>query len=137
MNAFMHPTRQRRPGPLDRLPADVVDRGLRAPVLVVSDGAAGLVSAIEQTFPASLRQRCLIHRVRNLFAKVPTAAQAEVKAAYWQLFDLDLPPGQAAVEEAHRRAEAFAARYQRTYLGRSALPARHPARADRAPAVSR
>jgi transposase-like protein len=47
-----------------------------------------------------------------LLAKVP----AEVKAAYWQSFaDIQAPPGQAAVDEAIRRAEAFAARYERAY----------------------
>jgi putative transposase len=85
-------------------------------VLVISDGAAGLLSAVEQAFPAALRQRCLVHRARNVLAKVPVGAQAEVKAAYWQLFDdIDQPAGQAAVDEATRRAEAFAARYQHTY----------------------
>jgi putative transposase len=95
---------------------DLTSRGLRAPVLVISDGAPGLLSAVEQVFPRSLRQRCTIHRARNVLAKVPASAQAEVKAAYWQIFDdLTAPPGQAAVDEAHRRAEAFAARYERTY----------------------
>jgi putative transposase len=85
-------------------------------VLVITDGAPGLLGAVEQTFPAALRQRCLVHRVRNLLAKVPTGAQAEVKAAYWAIFDdIDQPPGQAAVEEATRRAEAFATRYERLY----------------------
>jgi putative transposase len=51
-----------------------------------------------------------------VLAKVPVAAQAEVKAAYWSIFDdIDQPAGQAAVEQATRRAEAFAAQYQRTY----------------------
>jgi putative transposase len=96
--------------------ADLTNRGLRSPVLVISDGAPGLVSAAEHTFPAALRQRCLVHRVRNVLAKVPVHAQAEVKAAYWQIFDnIELPAGQAAVEEATRRAVAFTARYQRTY----------------------
>ena len=31
--------------------------------------------------------RCLIHRCRNILAKVPKSAQAEVKAAFWKLFD--------------------------------------------------
>jgi transposase-like protein len=96
--------------------ADLTSRGLRSPVLVISDGAPGLVSAAEHTFPAALRQRRLVHRVRNVLAKVPIHAQAEVKAAYWQVFDdIELPPGQAAVEEATRRAAAFTTRYQRTY----------------------
>jgi transposase-like protein len=89
--------------------ADLSARGLRSPVLVISDGAAGLISAVEQAFPAALRQRCLVHRARNLLAKVPVGAQAEVKAAYWSIFDdIDQPAGQAAVDEASRRAEAFA-----------------------------
>lgn len=41
---------------------DLKDRGLRAPLLVVSDGGAGLLSAIELCFGQSLLQRCLIHR---------------------------------------------------------------------------
>jgi putative transposase len=95
---------------------ELADRGLRSPVLVITDGAPGLLSAVEQAFPAALRQRCTIHRVRNLLAKVPTGAQAEVKAAYWAIFDdLDQPPGQAAVDQATRRAQLFAARYQNVY----------------------
>jgi putative transposase len=96
--------------------ASLVGRGLRSPVLVISDGAPGLLSAVEQVFLTSLRQRCLVHRARNLLAKVPTGAQAEVKAAFWQIFDdIDQPPGQAAVQEATRRAEAFADRYRSYY----------------------
>ena len=55
--------------------ADLGARGLACPLLVISDGAAGLISAVEQTMPAALRQRCLIHRARNLLAKIPTNAQ--------------------------------------------------------------
>jgi putative transposase len=96
--------------------ADLTSRGLRSPVLVISDGAPGLVSAAEHSFPTALRQRCLVHRVRNVLAKVPVHAQAEVKAAYWQIFDdIELPPGQGAVEEATRRAQAFTVRYERSY----------------------
>ena len=44
---------------------DLGARGLACPLLVVSDGAAGLIAAVEQTMPAALRQRCLIHRSRK------------------------------------------------------------------------
>jgi putative transposase len=47
---------------------------------VLTDGAPGLIGAVEVTFAHSLRQRWVIHRCRNLLAKVPTHAQAEVKA---------------------------------------------------------
>ena len=46
-------------------------RGLNDPLLVTSDGAPGIVKAIEICFPRAARQRCLAHRMRNLAAKVP------------------------------------------------------------------
>jgi hypothetical protein len=41
------------------------DRGLSCPLLIISDGAPGLIAAIEQVYPQALRQRCLIHRSRK------------------------------------------------------------------------
>ena len=52
---------------------DLRARGLGDPLLIVSDGAPGIIRAIAECFPRSARQRCLAHRMRNLAAKVPTA----------------------------------------------------------------
>ena len=54
-------------------------RGLGGPLPVVSDGAPGIVKAIETCFPRSARQRCLAHRMRNLVAKVPDDVWPEFK----------------------------------------------------------
>jgi putative transposase len=55
-------------------------------------------------------------RARNTLAKVSAHDQAEVKAAFWQIFDdITADPGQLAVDEARRRAEAFADRYGKRY----------------------
>jgi putative transposase len=95
---------------------DLVERGLRAPLLVITDGAPGLIGAVEVTLPNSLRQRCLVHRARNLLATVPKGAQAEVKAAFWQVFDdITADPGEAAVAEARQRAAEFQRRYGKRY----------------------
>jgi putative transposase len=59
---------------------DMRARGLGDPLLVVSDGAPGVIKAIETCFPRSARQRCLAHRMRNLSAKVPEDQWPEVKA---------------------------------------------------------
>ena len=59
---------------------DLKARRMNEPILVVSDGAPGLIRAIEEVFPRSLRQRCLAHRVRNLEGKVPEERWREVKA---------------------------------------------------------
>jgi transposase-like protein len=60
---------------------NMVKRGLRTPVLVTTDGAPGLIRAVEEVFPNSLRQRCLAHKTRNVTDKVPDSARAEVKGA--------------------------------------------------------
>lgn len=59
---------------------DLKARGLADPILVITDGAPGLIRAVEEVFPRSLRQRCLAHRLRNLEAKVPEERWRELKA---------------------------------------------------------
>ncbi len=59
---------------------DMVKRGLGSPVLITSDGAPGLMRAIEQIWPKSLRQRCLVHKKQNILAKLPGEVVPEVKA---------------------------------------------------------
>ena len=98
--------------------ADLKDRGLASPLLVVSDGAPGLIAAIEQAYPKALRQRCLIHRCRNILAKIPAGMQAEVKDAYWKTFDtadLKTAPGPKLVDLIDARISEMAARYAPTY----------------------
>jgi putative transposase len=94
----------------------MVARGLRAPLLVVSDGAPGLLAAVELVFAHSLHQRCLIHRARNVLAKVPVEHQGEVKVAFWKIFDdIDTPAGERAIAVARARALEFANAYERRF----------------------
>jgi putative transposase len=66
---------------------DLIKRGLQAPLLIVADGAPGLIKAIEQLWPHSDRQHCSVHRLRNLLAKLPKRERQRVRAAYWQALD--------------------------------------------------
>ena len=91
-------------------------RGLRDPLLVISDGGKGLIAALETVFCLSLRQKCLIHRARNILAKVPVHAQAQVKTEFWRIFDeLDAAPGTAAQAVARNRARSFASKWRKLY----------------------
>ena len=100
---------------------ELTRRGLRPPLLVISDGAAGLINAAESSLPRSLRQRCLIHRCRNLLAKVPAEAQTELRDAYWAIFDTDtltaagMQPGPGLVAAVQARIDTFAEKYARAY----------------------
>ena len=91
-------------------------RGLRAPALVVSDGGAGLIGAVELVFSHSARQRCLIHRARNLLAKVPKHAQEQVKQDFWAIWNgIEQDAGEAAVAEATKRAKTFCTKWKKLY----------------------
>ena len=67
------------------LGSDLIARGLGAPLLIAADGAPGLTGAVEQCWPASDRQHCAVHRLRNLLAKLPE--RERVHQAYWQALD--------------------------------------------------
>jgi putative transposase len=66
---------------------DLIARGLGAPLPIVADGAPGLSKAVEQCWPASDRQHCAVHGVRDLLAKLPEREGERGGQAYWQALD--------------------------------------------------
>lgn len=58
---------------------DLVGRGMRAPLLVVTDGNPGLLRAVEEVFPDSQAQRCTKHKMDNVLGKVLKSDQGEVR----------------------------------------------------------
>ena len=70
---------------------DLKNRNLCEPVLISTDGAPGLIRAVEECFPRSLRQRCLAHKMRNLESKVPAEKWPEVKAVAWNAYTAASP----------------------------------------------
>ncbi len=67
---------------------NMISRGLRMPLLVISDGAPGLIKAIDECFPKSKRQRCLVHKLRNIANKLPKEGiqqlLPQIKSVYYQ-----------------------------------------------------
>lgn len=57
----------------------MINRGLRQPLALISDGHKGLKNAITRVFPQARRQRCIAHKLRNILNKVPRHVQREVK----------------------------------------------------------
>src|SRR5207244_7116172 len=50
---------------------DLTRRGLRSPWMIVTDGAPGLIKAVEELWPEADRGRCAVHKLRNVVAKLP------------------------------------------------------------------
>ena len=58
----------------------LVARGVRGVKLVISDAHPGLKQAVKEVFLGAAWQRCRVHFMRNLLARVPKSAQAMVAA---------------------------------------------------------
>ena len=70
---------------------DLRRRGLPDPLLVVSDGTPGIIRASEECLPRTVRQRCLVHKMRNLESKVPENVWPEFKARAAACYQAALP----------------------------------------------
>ncbi len=91
---------------------DLTRRGLRTPWLVISDGAPGLIKAIEELWPEADRGRCAVHKLRNVIAKLPkrSGLHDKVKAAYWAALDEATDPA-----DAERRLRELVAELERPH----------------------
>lgn len=74
---------------------DLKARGMTAPALIVADGAPGIWKATRELWPHAAEQRCTVHALRNLTAKLPERLHREVKARYWQILDDATTAGEA------------------------------------------
>ena len=54
-------------------------RGLGAPKLAIGDGAMGFWSALEELSPATLQQRCWMHKTGNVLNYLPKLSQPKAK----------------------------------------------------------
>src|SRR5438270_8054232 len=66
---------------------DLRSRGVAEVDLLVTDGHDGLLAAVSALFSATPRQRCLVHKQRNVLNAIPKRERTEVQAelvAIWQ-----------------------------------------------------
>jgi transposase-like protein len=88
---------------------DLRTRGVNQIDLIITDGYEGLLAAVESLFPTTLRQRCLVHKQRNVMSTIPKREQQEVMAelkGIWQ---------QEKKEDALVNLAPFKAKYQKRY----------------------
>jgi putative transposase len=66
---------------------NMVGRGLRMPTSVTTDGAPGMLNAVETVFARSIRMRCWFHRLANIRSKLPADDAPEVMAHLYAIRD--------------------------------------------------
>lgn len=88
---------------------DLRNRGVSEIDLIVTDGHDGLLAAVRTLFPATLRQRCLVHKQRNVLNAIPKRERQEVTT---DLLGIWKPE---KLEEALLNLNAFKVKYQKRY----------------------
>ena len=78
-------------------------RGLRAPRLAIIDGNPGLTQALAQAWPKTQRQRCAVHKLRNLHDHAPKRLYDEIKNDYHPIVYADNYAAGLAAYEAFLR----------------------------------
>lgn len=87
----------------------MLSRGMRPPTSVTTDGAPGMIKAVEAAFSGSIRIRCWFHRLANLRAKLPDDEAAEVLAHVYAVRDAP------TLDAARAAADRFENTYARTF----------------------
>jgi putative transposase len=88
---------------------DLRTRGATKIDLLVTDGHDGLLAAVDELFPATLRQRCLVHKQRHVMTAIPQREHQQVAtelAGIWK---------QEKKADAQLNLAAFKAKYSQRY----------------------
>ncbi|MFQ5933902.1 MAG: IS256 family transposase [Dehalococcoidia bacterium] len=86
---------------------DLMRRGLPVPLTVTTDGAPGLIKAVEAIWPEADRIRCWVHKMQNVLAKVPDEVRPVLKSYLESVRDApDYDMGRELAEQLVRRFEA-------------------------------
>lgn len=85
------------------------ERGLQTPSMVISDAHGGLIAAIQKNFPGASWQRCKVHFMRNILAKIPHKNKESFADDLKQIW---LAPDAKA---ARKRADSLAEEYEKRF----------------------
>jgi putative transposase len=99
-----------------RFATDLKQRGLKDPILCISDGNQGLINAIESNFPTSLRQRCVKHKMENILDAIPKENHKELRRKLNSIFY-----GATSLEQAKLFIKEFKKNYAKKYPSATAI----------------
>jgi putative transposase len=88
---------------------DLKRRGLRWIGMMIADGVPGLWKALRDGFPTARRQRCWVHKMRNVLDKVPQVVYDEVLQALREIYHA------TSKDQAVGLVKAFVAHYGHHY----------------------
>jgi transposase-like protein len=88
---------------------EVRERGAAQVDIIVTDGHKGLTVACDEIYTATPRQRCLVHKERDIMAAFPGRVEAQIRTELKAIWS------QSGKVEAREYLAAFRAKYKQEY----------------------
>lgn len=85
---------------------DLKERGVQDILYMSSDGIAGFKGSLEQVFPKTQTQRCVVHLVRNIYSLCPKKNAKEIISDYKKIYT------STSIEQANIMLEEFKTKYE-------------------------
>ena len=88
---------------------DLKARGVKDILYMSSDGIAGFKGSLEQVFPKTQTQRCVVHLVRNIYSLCPRKNAKQIIADYKKIYT------STTLEHANIMLDEFKTKYEKDY----------------------
>lgn len=88
---------------------DLKDRGVKDILYMTSDGIAGFKDSLENVFPRTQAQRCVVHLVRNIYSLCPKKNAKEIIADFKTIYT------SSNIDEANVHLDDFKAKYTKEH----------------------
>lgn len=88
---------------------DLKERGVEDIIYMSSDGIAGFKGSLEQVFPRTQSQRCVVHLVRNIYSLCPKKDAKNIIADYKKIYT------STSLNDANLELENFKNKYNKTH----------------------
>lgn len=90
--------------------SNLKQRGLKDPLICISDGNQGAIQALDSNFPTSYRQRCVKHKMENIMDAIPKDKHVEIRKKLNLIFY-----GSTSLEQAKTVIRNFKKEYSKIY----------------------
>ncbi len=92
---------------------DIKKRGVEKCLMFIADGLSGLKNVVNQEYPASKFQRCLVHKIRNLLVKLRTEDKKQLADDFRNVFQLE--NSKYTIDEGKNNLNKFLNKWSKKY----------------------
>jgi transposase-like protein len=92
---------------------DLKKRGVKKILMFIADGISGLENVLQEEYPDSFLQKCLLHKIKNVLIKVRSTDKSEVVKDFYNVFRLEKES--YTLEKGQENLKSFIQKWSKSY----------------------